>query len=137
MSKRILASESGIGLISTMVAIVLLGVAVTALSSSGMMVLAVHTDSAVRSTATAIAASYLEEVKARQPGTLASESATSVSSDGVKAQSGIFVRSLEVVPEENLAYTKRVTVNVEFPSGRGRTGTVQLVTVVYEGDDRK
>jgi len=120
-----------------MVAIVLLGVAVTALSSSGMMVLAVHTDSAVRSTATAIAASYLEEVKARQPGTLASESATSVSSDGVKAQSGIFVRSLEVVPEENLAYTKRVTVNVEFPSGRGRTGTVQLVTVVYEGDDRK
>jgi len=137
VSRRVLATESGFGLISTMVAIVLLGVAVTALSSSGMMVLAVHTDSAVRSTATAIASSYLEEVKARAPGTLASESATSVSSDGVKNQSGIFVRSLEVVPEENLAYTKRVTIKVEFPTGRGRTGKVELVTVVYEGDDRK
>ena len=137
MSKATLTSEHGFGLISTIVAMVLLGIAVTALSSSGMMVLAIHTDSAVRSAATAIAASYLEEVKARGPKTLTSESALKVNADGMDSQNGSFTRSLEVAPEAELPYTKRVTVKVQYPNGMGRTGTVKLVTVIYEGDDRK
>ena len=137
MSKATLTSEHGFGLISTIVAMVLLGVAVTALSSSGMTVLAVHTDSAVRSAATALAASYLEEVKARRPSTLTSESATTVTADGMDDQNGSFTRSLEVAPEAELPYTKRVTVEVVYPNGMGRIGTVKLVTVIYEGDDRK
>ncbi len=130
-------SERGFGLVSTIVAMVLLGIAVTALSSSGMMALAAHTDSSVRSTATAIAASYLEEVKARRPQTLASESAIKVDADGMDNQSGNFIRSMEVAPEPELPYTKRVTVKVEYPNGLGRMGTIKLVTVIYEGDDRK
>lgn len=130
-----LTSERGFGLISTMVAMVLLGIAVTALSSSGMMVLAVHTDSAVRSRATAIASSYLEEVKARQIATLASESAIKVNDDGVTNQAGRYIRSLEVAPEEKLPYTKRVMVKVQYPSGRGRTGTVELETIIYVGEE--
>ncbi len=137
MSKATLTSEHGFGLISTIVAMVLLGIAVTALSSSGMMVLAVHTDAAVRSTATALAASYLEEVKARRPQTLTSESALKVNADGMEKQNGSFSRSLEVAPEAELLYTKRVTVKIEYPNGMGRTGTVKLVTVIYEGEDRK
>jgi Tfp pilus assembly protein PilV len=130
-----LTSERGFGLISTMVAMVLLGIAVTALSSSGMMVLAIHTDSAVRSRATAIASSYLEEVKARQTATLASESAIKVNDDGVTNQAGHYIRSLEVAQEEELPYTKRVTVKVQYPSGRGRTGTVELETIIYVGEE--
>jgi Tfp pilus assembly protein PilV len=133
---RKVKSESGFGLVSTMVAMVLLGIAVTALSSSGMMVLAVHTDSAVRSAATAIASSYLEEVKARAPQALTSESAVRVNEDGVDDASGVYIRSLEVAAEEGLAYTKRITVKVEYPNGMGRKGKVELVTVIYEGDDR-
>jgi len=135
--KATMESERGFGLISTIVAIVLLGIAVTALSSSGMTVLAVHTDSAVRSQATAIASSYLEEVKARRPETLTSETAMKVSADGANNERAIFTRTLEVEPERELPYTKRVTVKVEYPNGMGRTGLIKLVTVIYEGEDRK
>ena len=130
MLKATLRSEHGFGLVSTIVAMVLLGIAVTALSSSGMMVLAIHTDSAVRSTATAIAASYLEEVKARGVKTLSSESALKVNADGMDSQNGNFTRSLEVAPEAEMPYTKRLTVEIQYPNGMGRTGTVKLVTVI-------
>ena len=133
---RKMKSEAGIGLMSTMVAMVLLGLAVTALSSSGMMVLAVHTDSAVRSSATALAASYLEEVKARDPQALASESAAKINEAGIDETTGPYIRSLEVIDEPGLAYTKRISVLVQYPRGRGRMGRVELITVIYVGEDR-
>lgn len=139
---RSLRSESGFGLISTMIAMVLLGIAVAALSSAGVYIVAVQTDSQVRSVATAIASSYLEELKTREPKLVVSESPTEVRADGtimsaevaklVEAQ-GHFVRSLDVVAEKGLENTKRVTVKVDYRSGRGRTGHVELVTIFYEG----
>lgn len=126
-------SEDGFGLMSTLVAMVLLAVAVTALSSSAMMTVAVRTDTSVRATATAIGASYLEEVKARPPATLASETAVKVNDLGMTDPNGRFERTLEVTPEAGLPYTKRLAVSVVYPSGRGRTGALRLETVYYEG----
>ncbi len=128
-------SEDGFGLMSTLVAMVLLAIAVTALSSSAMMSVAVHTDSSVRATATAIGASYLEEVKARPPKTVASEAAVKVNGLGMDDPNGRFERTLEVTPEEDLPYTKRLAVSVVYPSGKGRTGTLRLETVYYEGEN--
>ncbi len=130
------SSEHGFGLIGTIVALVLLAIAVTALSSSAMMALAVQTDSSVRSTATAICASYLEEVKARPPNALASESPTPVDEAGKDDPNGKFIRSVEVTTEEGLPYTKRIAVKVLYPAGRGRTGSVQLETVFFEGQQQ-
>ncbi len=127
-------SEHGFGLMSTLVAMVLLAVAVTALSSSAMMTVAVQTDTSVRATATAIASSYLEEVKGRPPMNVVSETAVKVNDLGVYDPNGRFVRSLEVTDEEGLPYTKRLAVSVTYPSGRGRTGTLVLETVYYEGN---
>lgn len=127
-------SEYGFGLMSTLVAMVLLAVAVTALSSSAMMTVAVQTDTSVRATATAIASSYLEEVKGRPPLTVVSETAVQVNELGMYDPSGRFVRSLEVTDEKGLPHTKRLAVSVVYPSGRGRTGTLVLETVYYEGN---
>ncbi len=127
-------SEHGFGLMSTLVAMVLLAVAVTALSGSAMMTVAVQTDASVRATATSIGASYLEEVKGRPPMTIVSETAVPVNEAGMYDPNGRFVRTLEVTPEEGLPYTKRLAVSVVYPSGRGRTGSLVLETVYYEGE---
>lgn len=132
--ERTLRTESGFGLLSTIVAMVLLGVAVAALSSSGVFLMAIQTETGTRSTATAIAASYLEEIKARAPQALKSETALAVNEDGVVDATGRYLRSVEVVPAEDLPFTKRITVRVGYPRGRGRTGTVELVTLIYVGE---
>jgi Tfp pilus assembly protein PilV len=132
---RAKGSEGGFGLLSTLIAMVLLSIAVTALSSAGLSVLAVHTDSAVRSTATLIAASYLEEVKARGVTTVVAESGVQVNDAGVNDAAGHFQRSLEVATDEELQYAKRVTVKVAYPKGRRGTGVIELVTILYEGDE--
>jgi Tfp pilus assembly protein PilV len=119
-----------------MIAMVLLGIAVTALSSAGVYVVAMQTDSQVRSAATAIASSYLEQVKTREPTQVVSESTVKINEDGVDDNTGPFSRSVEVTDEAGLENTKRVTVKVEYRSGRGRTGTVELVTILYEGVDK-
>lgn len=128
-----LRTENGFGLISTMIAMVLLGIAVTALSSAGVYAIAVQTDSQVRSAATAIATSYLEQVKTREPKQVVTETPVTVNADGVNSAAGNFTRSLDVIDEPNLENTKRITVKVDYHTGRGRTGTVELVTILYVG----
>ncbi len=128
-----LRSERGFALTNVLIALVLLSIAVVALSGSSILATALQTDSALRSQVTAIAASYLEEVKARRPATIVSEPPVRVSAAGVVDSAGVFTRSLDVFAEEGLANTKRLTVRVEYPGGRGRAGSVQLVTVMYEG----
>ena len=141
---RSLRSESGFGLISTMIAMVLMGIAVTALSSAGVYIVSVQTDSQVRSTATMIASSYLEQVKTREPKQVISEAPAEVRADGtmqaetakMAAAQGYFVRSVDVSDEKGLENTKRVTVKVDYRRGHGRTGRVELVTIFYEGVDK-
>lgn len=130
---RALHNLRGFGLLGTMIALVLLSIAVVALTSAGVYAVAARTQSTVRSEATAIAVSYLEEVKTREAKTIVSEAAVTVDKDGAADEAGPYVRSLEVLKEENLENAMRITVIVEYPTGRERTGKVKLVTILYQG----
>jgi Tfp pilus assembly protein PilV len=126
-------SEKGFGLISVLIAMVLLAIGVATLATTSMMVNGVKTEAAVRTTATAIASAYLEEIKTRDLAELSSEAPVRVDHDGHETEDGAFVRSLTVTPEEDVEETKRLIVAVQYPSGLGRIRTVELETLIYHG----
>ncbi len=129
----IVTSERGVGIVSVLVAIVLLAIGVVAISASSAYMVSLQTDASERARATAIAVTYMEQVKMRPPATLASEDTVAVSPTGAVTAGGPFLRSLTVIPEPSVPDALRATVSVQYPSGFGRTGTVEMVTVIYSG----
>ncbi len=127
-------SESGIGMVSVLVAIVLLAIGVIAVSASSTFMVSLQTDAAERSRATAIAVAYMEGVKMRPPATLASEDTVRVSETGAPDENGPITRTVTVVPEPSVPDALRATVEVRYPSGLGRTRAVRMVTVIYAGN---
>jgi type II secretory pathway component PulJ len=127
-------SESGFGIISVLVATVLLAVAVIALSSSSAFLTSMQTDASERSTAASIGIAYMEEVKTRAPAGLASESPVRVNEAGEADAAGAFVRWLTVSIEPSVPDAVRAVVEVEYPAGLGRTRTTEFVTVIYRGN---
>ncbi|MGD2217813.1 MAG: hypothetical protein PVJ64_13740 [Gemmatimonadales bacterium] len=127
-------SDRGFGMVSVLVAIVLLAIGVVAISASSAYMVSLQTDASERARATAIAVAYMEEVKMRAPTSLASEDTVAVSATGAVAAGGAFLRSLTVIPEPSVPDALRATVAVQYPSGFGRTGTVRMVTVIYSGN---
>lgn len=123
--------QNGFSMISVLVAVILLGVGVMGLSSAGMVVMGSHTEASVRSTATAIAVGYMEQVKQRP--TLATESEVSIDEVGQTDGNGKFLRSMTVADEPNVVKSKRVTIEVKYPSGWGRVRSVTLTTIIYQG----
>ena len=121
-------------MVAVLISIVLLTLAVIALSASSSYMTSLHTDAAERARATAIAVSYMEQVKIRPPASLASEGPVRVDETGAPAPDGVFVRELTVSPEPSVTDAARVTVEVDYPAGFGRHRTVQLVTVVFQGN---
>ena len=130
----IVASDRGVGIVSVLVAIVLLSIGIVAISASSAYLVSLQTDAAERARATAIAVTYMEEVKMRLPAGLASEDTVAVSETGAPIADGPFRRSLTVIPEPSVPEALRATVSVQYPSGFGRTGTVHMVTVIYTGN---
>lgn len=130
----ILDTERGFGMVSVLVAIVLLAIGVVAISASSAYMVSLQTDASERARATAIAVAYMEEVKMRVPQTLASEDTVAVSETGAVDADGAFRRALTVIPEPSVPDALRATVSVEYPSGFGRTGSVSMVTVIYSGN---
>jgi len=130
---RRLRSESGFGLVGVLIAMVLLAIGTAALGSSSRFAMALKTESQVRSTATAIAAAYLEEVKMRDLSKLVSEEPVRVNSTGHEDENGAFVRSMTVTPEADMEDTKRIMIDVRYPSGLGANRSVELITIVYHG----
>ncbi|UCC71808.1 MAG: hypothetical protein JSV86_15745 [Gemmatimonadota bacterium] len=130
----IAASELGMGIVSVLVAIVLLAIGVVAISASSAFMASLQTDASERARATAIAVTYMEEVKMRVPSTLASEDTVNVDVTGAVDANGPFLRILTVVPEPSAPAALRASVEVLYPSGLGRTGTVRMVTVIYSGN---
>ncbi|MGD2152617.1 MAG: hypothetical protein PVG79_05065 [Gemmatimonadales bacterium] len=130
----IVTSESGVGMVSVLVAMVLLAIGVVAISASSAYMVSLQTDASERARATGIAVTYMEEVKMRVPASLASEDTVAVSETGAVAEDGAFLRSLTVIPEPSVPDALRATVSVQYPSGFGRTGTVHMVTVIYTGN---
>ena len=133
---RILAGTvDGFGLISVLVAMVLLAVGVVALSSSSAFLMSMQTDTSIRSTATSIAIAYMEDTKRRPPRALTSEGPTRVDEIGLETDGGLFVRSLTVGEDPSAPDVVKATVEVRYPAGLGRIGRVELVTLIYRGND--
>ncbi len=120
-------------MVSVLVAIVLLAIGLVALSASSAFMVSLRTDAAERSTAASIAVSHMELVSMRDPGELAGEEPVRVNESGTESPDGSYVRSLSVQPDPSIPDMVRVAVQVEYPSGFGRRRTVELVTLVYRG----
>lgn len=118
-------------MIAVLIAMVLLAVGIVGLSGAGIVIMGVNTEANVRATATSIAVSYMEAIKRRT--TLVSESPEAVNESGDVVADGPFTRSLTVTTEPIAPKAKRLTVWVEYPSGRGRRRQVELVTIVFQG----
>jgi Tfp pilus assembly protein PilV len=125
--------KHGFGIVSVLVAVVLLAVGIVALSSSSAFIVSMQTDAAERSRASAIAVAYMEEVKTRPATELATESPVRVDETGEPNENGAFIKSLVVTPEVSTPDVVRATVEVVYPSGFGRTRTLELVTVIFTG----
>lgn len=133
--ERVARDEAGFGLISVLVAMVLLAVGVVALSSSSAFLVSMQTDAAVRSTATSIAISYMEEVKRRPARALVSEGPTTVDETGQTDPAGRFVRKLTIRDDPSSPDVVQATVEVLYPAGFGRTKRVELITIIYRGNE--
>ncbi len=131
---RVLAERRGFSLITVLIAVVLISVAVVALSGTIVYVLSMQSESTVRSTAAGIAAAYMEEVKTRPVATLASEAVVAVDNTGrtVSATEKPYLREV-TVDAGPVAKSKLVTVKVQYPRGTARMGRVEMVTIIYEG----
>jgi Tfp pilus assembly protein PilV len=128
-------SQAGFGIVSVLVAIVLIAIGVVALSSSSAFMVSLQTDAAERTRASAIALAYMEQVKTRLPTSIATEAEVAVNETGTEATGGRFLRSLTVVEEPDTPDAVRATVEVQYPSGFGRRRTLELVTVIYVGNE--
>ena len=132
MASRVRSCEGGFTIVSALIAVVLLSIAVVALSGTTVYMLSLQTEASTRSTAAGLAAGYMEVVKTRDTSTLASESAANVDELGAISASGKFIRELIVGPGP-APNSKFVTINVLYPRGRSTMGDVELVTIIYEG----
>ncbi len=119
--------DAGFGLISVIVAIVLLSIGVMSVSQVLTQSVAMQTIVAMRTTGLDIARSYMEEVKGRDPLTLASEAVVRVNDRGEADSSGDFTRELMVASVS--LHLDEVTVIVTLP----RSNPIRLLTWVYDG----
>lgn len=110
------------------VAIVLLTVGILALGNANTTTIKSQVLAQNRTNAVAIGRAYLEEVRVRDPWTLASESAVTVGPDGVEMTGGPYQRRMEV--SEERANLLLVELFVDFPRS---TQPVRLTTYQYRG----
>ena len=118
---------AGFGLISVLVAIVLLSVGVLSISQVLTQSVSMQTIMSIRTTALDVARAYMEDVKSRDPLTLVSEAAVRVNDKGVEDSNGIFTR--ELVVTSVALHLDEITVIVTTP----RSSPISLVTWIYDG----
>ncbi len=120
-------SDAGMGLISVMVAIVLLSIGVLSVSQVLTQSVTMQTIVAMRTTGLDIARSYMEEVKGRDPHTLLSESAVQVNDQGEVDSNGFYTREITVTSVD--LHLDEVVVIVTLP----RSNPIRLLTWIYDG----
>ncbi len=133
-ARRVLGGESGYGMVSVLVAIVLLSAGVVVLSTSSVFVSSLRNEAAVRSVAASLALGYMEEIKTRDRGTLASEAPARISEKGELDEGGDFLRVMDVHTDPTIVDAVRVKVKVGYPGPLGRTRAVEVVTIIYVGE---
>ena len=120
-------SDAGFTLVSLVVAIVLLSVGVLAVVQVLTQSVSMQTGIEMRTTALDVARSYLEEVRVRDPLTLASETAVRVDETGEADSNGLYTRALVVESVDD--HLLEVTVTVTST----RFSPVNLVTLIWDG----
>jgi type IV pilus modification protein PilV len=121
-------SKRGFTLISVLVAVVMLSVGLLALAKVQSSLVKTQRDTNLRSVALTVARAYVEEIRSRDPWTVASEAAVRVNLQGQPAANGALTRSTTVT--EDSANLLRITVQVDYP---GQNQPVQLITMAYRG----
>ena len=120
-------SDAGFGLVSVMVAIVLLSVGVLSLSQVLTQSVSMQTIIASRTTALDVARSYMEVVRGTDPLALAATPSTRVNERGEVDSNGQFTRELTVKTVD--LHLIEATVIVTLP----RSNPIRLVTWIYDG----
>ena len=118
--------EAGFGLVSVLVAIVLLTVGALSVSNVLTQSMAMQTIMNTRTTALDVARAYMEEIKSRDPADIAAEDAVQVNEQGEQDETGVFTR--QVLVENVDRNIKQITVVVTSP----RSNPIELVTLVYD-----
>ncbi len=119
--------DAGMGLISVMVAIVLLSIGILSVSQVLTQSVTMQTIVAMRTTGLDIARSYMEEVKGRDPLTLVSESAVRVNDKGEVDSNGFYTREITVTSVD--LHLDEIVVIVTLP----RSNPIRLLTWIYDG----
>jgi Tfp pilus assembly protein PilV len=121
-------SRRGFALLSLMVAVVLLATGVMAIGAANTARLRSQTHSTARSAGLNVARAYLENVRGRDPWSLATEAAVTVDGRGNIASNGEFTRVLLVTVNQTNLVTLQVIV-----TGPRLTAPIRLVTNAYRG----
>ena len=122
-------NRRGFTIVSMLVAIVLLAVGLTSLATASGNTIKMQTLAQNRTNAIAIARSFMEEVRTRDPWTLVSESGVRLNADGQAAATGAYLRAMDVaVTRQNLL---RINVTVSYPRS---TQPVTLTTSFFRGN---
>ncbi len=119
--------DAGFGLISVMVAIILLSIGVVSISQVLTQSVAMQTIVAMRTTGLDVARSYMEEVRGRDPLTVTAEAEVRVNDRGEVDSDGRFLRELTIQTVD--LHLVEATVIVTLP----RSNPIRLVTWIYDG----
>ena len=119
--------DAGFGLVSVMVAIVLLSVGVLSLSQLLTQSVSMQTIIASRTTGLDLARSYMEEVRGIDPLLVTATPEVKINEMGVEDANGMFTRELTVTTVD--LHLVEATVIVTLP----RSNPIRLVTWIYDG----
>ena len=119
--------DAGFGLVSVMVAIVLLSVGVLSLSQVLTQSVSMQTIIASRTSGLDVARSYMEEVKGLDPLLVEATPEVRVNERGEEDSNGLFTKELTVTTVQ--LHLVEATVIVTMP----RSNPIRLVTWIYDG----
>ena len=120
-------SDAGLGLVSVMVALVLLSAGILSLAGVLTQSISMQTTINLRTTGLDLARGYMEEIRGRDPLTLGSEAMVRVNERGEADEGGAFTRQLTI--EQVQLHLVEATVIVTLP----QSNPVRLVTWIYDG----
>jgi Tfp pilus assembly protein PilV len=119
----VISRRGGFTLISVLAAITLLSIGIMALARLQFTITRVAREENSRTTALQLATSYLEEIRARDPWTLANEGPLAIDSTGTVNPSGTYARQLTI---SNLG-TQLLRVSVAVTPAQARPVTLETM----------
>jgi type II secretory pathway pseudopilin PulG len=124
MSRR--RGARGFTLVSVLLAVLMLTIGLVALARTQGLLTSAESTVSSRSVALALASTYVEQLRGRDPWTLVSEAPVAVDGEGVPAAAGLYRRSTVITLDQtNLV---RVRVLVTYPRG---PVPIELTTLIY------